>query len=255
MAHSYINIKNASLSYPSSPYKTLTLKEEVFNLLRIKSTKKLIYDVLALKNINLLVEQGERVGVIGRNGAGKSTLLSTIAGIYPLETGSLETRGSIRSLFSLRTGFEFEATGRENIMYRGLLQGETPKTIKEKEAEIIDFAELGDFIDFPIKTYSAGMIVRLAFAISTTTGGEILLLDEVFSAGDAAFRVKAKKRVEFLMSKAEILLFTSHDMTSIEEMCNRVIFMQNGEIVMDGNPKDVITAYLSSFRKIKGSGQ
>ena len=247
--HCFIKFKNATLAYPSTTYNALTLKEEVFKILRLGQKTKLLYDVLALKNLNLNIQEGERVGIIGANGAGKSTMLKAIAGLYPLQSGKIETAGKIRALFELSLGFEFEATGRENITYRGLLLGETPNGIKEKEADIIAFAELGDFIDYPIKAYSAGMLVRLAFAVSTTIGGDILLLDEILGAGDAAFQNKAQKRMESLINKAKIIVLVSHNMTSVQQICNRGIYMQNGEIVADGKTEHVIKEYLDEVKR------
>lgn len=245
MGTCYIKMKDVNLFYPSHTYNATTLKEEVFSLLKLKKRKKLLHDVHALRNFNLEVYEGEKVGIIGQNGAGKSTLLRTIAGIYPIQSGEIEVNGRIRALFELNLGFEFEATGRENIMYRGLLLGETPKTIKEKEQEIIDFADLGEFIDYPIKSYSAGMLVRLAFAISTSISGDILLLDEVIGAGDYNFQKKAKERILDLVNKAKIMLLVSHDFNSIKELCNRAILINKGQIIKDGKPEEVIKYYIS----------
>jgi lipopolysaccharide transport system ATP-binding protein len=246
---SYIHVKNATLSFPSSIYNALTLKEEVFKILNLGKRTRLLYDVVALKNVDFEIHEGEKVGIIGRNGAGKSTLLKAIAGIYPLIDGNIETAGRIRSLFELNLGFESEGTGRENIIYRGLLLGETPKGIKAKEEAIIEFAELGEFIDYPIKTYSAGMVVRLAFSISTSIGGDILLLDEILNAGDAAFQIKAKARMKELINDAKIIVLVSHDMTSIRTLCNRAIYLRDGRIAADGNPDDVIQVYLDTVQK------
>lgn len=246
MTGCFIDIRAATLLYPSSPYNALTLKEEVFKRFRLGKPSRLVYDVAALKNVNLKITDGERVGVIGRNGAGKSTLLKAIAGLYPLQSGEIVTQGKIRAMFDLSLGFEFEATGRENITYRGLLLGETPKSIREKESEIIEFAELGDFIDFPIKTYSAGMLVRLAFAISTTVSGEILLLDEILGAGDAAFQVKARSRMEEMISMAKIIVLVSHDMNSVRRICNRAVYLKEGVIVADGSSDLVAQEYMNT---------
>jgi lipopolysaccharide transport system ATP-binding protein len=242
----FIRIQNATLAYPSATYNALSLKEEVFKLLRLRQRTRLLCDVVALKNLSFDIHEGERVGIIGRNGAGKSTLLKAVAGLYPLQSGTIETSGKIRALFELSLGFEFEATGRENIIYRGLLLGETPQSIKAKEPEIVDFAELGDFIDYPIKTYSSGMLVRLAFAISTTISGEILLIDEILGAGDAWFQMKARKRMEDMIDQAKIIVFVSHDMASMRRICNRAIFLQNGQVVADGPSDEVARAYMDS---------
>lgn len=247
MSSCYIRINNIDLYYPSHIYNATTLKQEVFSLLKMQKRKERLEDVHALKNFSLEINEGEKVGIIGHNGAGKSTLLKTIAGIYPIKSGSLDVKGEIRSLFDLNLGFDLESTGRENIMYRGLLLGESPKTMREKEKEIIDFADIGEFIDYPIRSYSAGMLVRLAFSISTSVSGEILLLDEVIGAGDASFVAKARDRMHSLMNRAKILVLVSHDLTTITEICNRVVLLKQGEVVMDGNPEEVIRYYKNSI--------
>jgi lipopolysaccharide transport system ATP-binding protein len=246
---SYIHIRNATLSFPSSVYNALTLKEEVFKILNLGQRTKLLYDVLALKDVTIEIHEGEKVGIIGRNGAGKSTMLKAMAGIYSLQSGSIETSGRIRSLFELSLGFEPEATGRENITYRSLLMGETPRGVREKEDAIIDIAGLGGFIDYPLKTYSAGMMVRLAFAISTSIAGDILLLDEILSAGDIAFQVKARARMMELIDQAKIIVLVSHDMDSIRALCNRAIFLQEGKVIADGKVDDVIQVYLETINQ------
>lgn len=239
----YIKMKDVNLYYPSNMYNARTLKQEIFSRLRFEKTKENLEDVHALKNFNLQINDGERVGVIGLNGAGKSTLLKALAGIYPIKTGAIETKGEIRSMFELTLGFDMESTGRENIMYRGLMLGGTPKEVKEKEQEIIDFAELGKFIDYPIRAYSSGMLVRLAFAISTSVRGDILLVDEVLSAGDINFQKKARKRMLNVMDNAKILVLVLHDMSTIEKVCNRTILLRQGEIIADGKPADIIKEY------------
>jgi lipopolysaccharide transport system ATP-binding protein len=244
--HYYVHIRDANLAYPSAVYNRLSLKEEIFRLLHLRQPSRLLYDVHALKNITLDIQEGQRVGVIGKNGSGKSTLLKAIAGLYPLQSGTIETSGKIRSMFELNVGFEPEATGRENITYRGLLLGETPKGIQQKEQEIIEFADLGDFIDYPLKTYSSGMIVRLAFAVSTAISGNILLLDETLAAGDASFQEKARRRLGDMIEQAKILVVVSHDLQTISRICNRVIYLQNGEVIADGPTEEVIKKYMDS---------
>jgi lipopolysaccharide transport system ATP-binding protein len=240
-------MQDVDLYYPSALYNRKSLKQAVFELAHLQKPKQILNDVHALKGLSLEINEGEKVGVIGHNGAGKSTLLKAIAGVYPINSGTLETIGDIRSLFDLALGFEIEATGRENIKYRGLLLGETPKSLEEKTQEIIDFAELGDFIDYPIKSYSSGMIVRLAFAISTMVKGDIILLDEIFGAGDAKFMNKARNRIMNLIESAKIMVFVSHDLTNVKAMCKRVIWMDHGSIKMDGDTETVIAEYLKSL--------
>lgn len=247
MQDCYIKMKDVNLYYPSNAYNAMTLKQEIFSRLSAKKQKNTLEDVHALKNFNLEIKDGERVGVIGFNGAGKSTLLKALAGLYPIKTGSIETKGEIRPMFELTLGFDMESTGRENIMNRGLMLGGTPDEVRSKEQEIIDFAELGQFIDYPIKSYSSGMLVRLAFAISTSVSGDILLVDEILSAGDINFQAKAKARMMNIMDRARILVLVLHDMSTIRDVCDRTIFLKNGEIVADGKPDEVINIYLSNL--------
>jgi ABC-type polysaccharide/polyol phosphate transport system ATPase subunit len=196
-----------------------------------------------LKQVSFKVEQGQRLGIIGHNGAGKSTLLRVLAGIYPPTGGQRIVEGRICSLFDLALGFEMEATGWENILYRGYLQRESPTSIREKQQEIADFSELGSALEMPVRYYSAGMMVRLAFSIATSIEPEILLLDEVLSAGDIAFQVKARRRMEELISRAHLMVLVSHDLQSLESLCDRVIWMNKGTVFMEGPPKATIQAY------------
>jgi len=240
----YIKLRDINLNYPSSPYNATTIKEFLFNIVKKKKNKGIIRDVHALRNINLTINEGERVGIIGSNGAGKSTLLKLIAGIYPPVSGTIEIKGDIQSLFDLSLGFDGYGTGRENIYYRSYLLGHTPKTVNENINDIIEFADLGEFIDYPLRTYSAGMQMRLAFAVSTTLKGDILLLDEAIGAGDASFMVKVKKRILEMVENSKIMILVSHDMNTIKQLCSRVIWLKNGEIEMDGKSDEVVNNYL-----------
>lgn len=243
----YIKCHKVNLHYSSMAYKPTSLKYTMSNLFR---KEKIISsgNIHALKDITFEIKSGEQVGLIGHNGAGKSTLLKTMAQLYPISSGTLECSGNVRALFELSLGFESEATGRENITYRGLLLGFTPKQVREIEGEIIAFADLGEFIDYPIKTYSAGMLVRLAFAISTSLPGDILLLDEVIGAGDAAFMAKARKRIMSLMDQAEIMVLASHDFGALRDFCNRLFVLHHGELVFDGD----VEKGLEEYKKIVG---
>lgn len=203
----------------------------------------------ALKNINLEINDGDRIAIVGHNGAGKSTFLKMLAGIYPIASGKLIVDGKISSLFEMSTGFEMEASGWENIRLRGLMLGETPESIEAKVEEIAEFSELGDFLNIPVKYYSSGMFIRLAFSVSTSINPEILLLDEVMAAGDAGFLEKAQKRMNDLMDTAKILVFVTHSMQSAIEICNKGIWMERGEILMRGDVKEVTDAYLKSQKK------
>lgn len=246
-ANIHIDLEHVEMCYPSNIYNATTLKEQLFTMARLQKPRKILKDVHALRDFTLHVHPGERLGVIGHNGSGKSTLLKTIAGIYPVESGTVEVEGKIKSFFDLALGFDLESTGRQNILYRGLLLGATPDEIAAKEREIIEFSELGEFIDFPIRSYSSGMLVRLAFSVSTSLSGEILLLDEVIGAGDASFMQKAQKRMLNLINAAEIMVFVTHDLSMAEKVCNRVIMLDHGRIVADGAPKEVICHYRAAM--------
>ncbi|MEK5257111.1 ABC transporter ATP-binding protein [Paenibacillus sp. FSL F4-0125] len=201
----------------------------------------------ALSNLNLTINAGERVGIIGHNGAGKSSLLKLIAGIYPPTGGNVHVDGSIACLFELATGFEMEATGWDNIYLRGLMLGEHPKSIKNKTQEIADFSGLGEYLNVPVKYYSSGMFMRLAFSISTAIKPDILLLDEVIAAGDAAFLEKAEKRMKELMGSVKILVFVTHSMKSLKDFCNKCIWLDKGQIRMIGGTEEVSQAYLQAM--------
>jgi len=244
-----ISIKNANVSYPSAVFNARTLKHVVFELMRFQKPRKRLDNVHAIKNFSIELKSGDRLGVIGLNGAGKSTLLRMIAKLYPTRTGTVEVQGAIRALFDISLGFEIEATGRENIMYRGLMMGETPSAMHAREQEIIDFANLNEFIDYPIKSYSTGMLVRLAFAISTAVDGDILLLDEMLGAGDASFAEKARHRMLEMVERSNIMVLVSHDMNTIRRVCTRCILMNHGEILLDGSPDDVVQSYLELIAK------
>jgi len=241
-------VRNAQLDYPMVTDRS-SIKAAVSAILGFKSNAVATRTrVHALNNVSLTIHRGERLGIIGHNGAGKSTLLRALAGVYPLTRGSIEVTGRTQGLFDLGTGFEMEATGRENIMYRGLSIGGNPTEIAAREEEIVEFAGLGEFIDMPMRAYSAGMVVRLGFAISTYLEGEVLLIDEVFGAGDANFQAKASQRMSSLMDKAGILVMVSHDLGMMQEFCTRVIWLSGGQVVVDGGSREVVNLYLQNIR-------
>jgi len=239
----HICLHNVHLHYAAAAFQERSLKTLLTSAFRVRGRAPRLQDVHALKNISVEIKGGERVGLLGHNGAGKSTFLKTVAGLYPVSGGSVDVRGNIRSLFDLSLGFEPDATGRENILYRGLLLGFSPTFMREQEAAIVEFADLGEFIDYPIKTYSAGMQVRLAFAISTAVGGDILLVDEVLGAGDAGFMIRARQRITRLIEQAELLVLASHDMSSLHAFCSRGLVLHRGALIFDGPVAAAIIAY------------
>jgi lipopolysaccharide transport system ATP-binding protein len=242
MSAASIDLDGVHLHYSAAAYKEQSLKALLGRAFH-RRPRAPVADIHALDGVTFNVKSGERVGLLGRNGAGKTTLLKTMAGLYPISAGRLQVNGHVRALFDLSLGFEPDATGRENILYRGLLLGQSPRFMRAHEAEIVEFADLGVFIDYPLKTYSAGMQVRLAFAISTSIPGEILLLDEVIAAGDMGFMVKARERIRHLIGKAELLVVASHDLVTLESLCTRVLWLDHGQLQYDGPVKEAIARY------------
>jgi ABC-type polysaccharide/polyol phosphate transport system ATPase subunit len=237
-----IELDHVDVVFPVGRDKGMTFKDFVINLLGGQS-KPRIENVHALRDISLTLEPGTRLGIIGHNGAGKSTLLRTMAGIFPIERGGRLVDGHLCSLFDITLGFDRETTGWDNIYHRAYLQGETPRSLRGKIEEIAEFTELDGFLDLPLKCYSAGMVMRLAFAIATANRPEILLIDEVFGTGDLGFRVKAKQRLSDLIDSAQIIVMVGHDLASIESFCDTVIWMEQGRIKRMGTSRDVIAAY------------
>jgi ABC-type polysaccharide/polyol phosphate transport system ATPase subunit len=225
----------------------ITFKEFVVRRL-FRRSRKPAMKVRALRDVTLNIKEGDRLAILGHNGAGKSTLLKVLAGIYPPTRGTRHVEGEISSLFDIALGFEMEATGWENISYRGFLQGETPRTIRAKVGPIAEFSELGDFLDMPVRYYSAGMMVRLAFSIATAIEPEILLVDEILSVGDMAFQQKAHQRMRQMMEKARLIVMVSHDLNSLAKFCDRGLWMDHGQVRQIGPIAEVIGAYRKSVK-------
>lgn len=199
--------------------------------------------IRSLENINLSINSGERVGLIGHNGSGKSTLLRVFGKVYKPSSGIAKISGNIGSLIDISLGIDLEATGIENIFLRGALLGINSKELKKALPEIIDFSELGDFINMPVRTYSSGMHMRLAFAVSTMINPDILLMDEWLSVGDLGFQKKAEARLNAVIERSNILVIASHSRNLIERCCTRVIWLEHGVIKMDGKPSEVCGYY------------
>ena len=206
----------------------------------------------ALRHVGFTVEQGETIGIIGRNGSGKSTLLRVIAGIYPPDEGEVSVEGEVSTLFGLGTGFNAELSGRDNIYLNGIMVGLTKNKIDGIIDGMIEFAEIGDFMDMPVRTYSSGMRARLGFAIAMHSDKDIVLIDEIMSVGDAAFRQKAEAEMNRIMGERTVLL-VSHSMQTIERFSNKVIWLNKGIVAAMGEPKEVIGQYLAESKVKKPS--
>ena len=242
-----IDIRDLSKSYPLDFAETArTMRDAILGRAPLAPT---LATKVALENINLGVDSGERVGIIGRNGAGKSTLLHLIAGVAEPTSGRMRIDGHVTSILTLGVGMREEMTGRQNIYLDGEVQGRSRSEIDAVIEEIIEFAELGEFIDRPVRTYSTGMKSRLAFAMISYIEPEILLIDEALSVGDASFSAKATRRIREICASGKIVVVVSHGMSSIREICNRCIWLDNGRIVMDGDPQTVTEAYVKAVRE------
>lgn len=240
-----IELKNVIVDFPiynanTRSFKNTLLKATIGGKIGILEQN---VNIRALDDISFTLKDGDRLGLVGHNGAGKSTLLRLLGKVYVPCGGTAQIKGTIGSLIAISLGIDQEATGRENIYIRGSLLGLKQGEIKEKIGQIIELCDLGSFIDLPIRTYSTGMQMRLAFAVSTMIRPNILIMDEWLSVGDESFRNKAESRMAELVSNAQILIIASHSKALIKNTCNRVIWLEHGKIKMDGNPEEVLTAY------------
>jgi ABC-type polysaccharide/polyol phosphate transport system ATPase subunit len=244
-----ISLNNVDIEFNVDAQLNRSLKMTLFHFLGThRSVPRIIH---ALKSVSVTIHNGEHVGLIGPNGAGKSTLLRVMSRIYRPKSGEARVEGHVCPLFEFATGFEMDATGWDNIRIRALLLGMSPNEIEQKIEEIGRFTDLGEFLSMPVRCYSSGMFVRLAFATSTAVDPEILLLDEVMAAGDAAFIEKARKRMDSLVEKASIVVFASHSLNMLPNFCERTIWLDHGRVMFDGPTPEAIRLYEASL----GNGQ
>lgn len=218
-----------------------TLKDLVISTLK-RRVKRIEFH--ALDNVSFSVERGEVIGIVGENGAGKSTLLKVISGIFKPTKGIAETRGTIVPLIELGCGFDPELTGVENIYLNGAILGFSKDFIESKFNDIVEFSELGDFINQAIRTYSSGMLMRLGFSIAVISKPEILIVDEILAVGDDRFQQKSQNKILDLMKDGTTVLYVSHNIESVKSLCSRVIWLEKGQIKMDGKPEEVCKAYV-----------
>lgn len=235
-----IEVNNVSMHFRMPGDRITSLKEYIIQMLKKTLTFK---EFVALKDITFDVKKGEVFGLIGHNGAGKSTILKIISGIMRPTTGHVVLHANVVPMLELGSGFDMEMTGRENIFLNGAILGYSEEFLNEKYDEIVAFSEIGQFIDVPLRNYSSGMIARLAFSIATVVEPEILIVDEVLSVGDANFQEKSKRRMMELMGGGTTVLFVSHNLDQIREMCDRVIWLDHGQMKMCGDTKEVCDAY------------
>ena len=235
-----IDVQNVSMRFNLAREKTDTIKEYVLKMLRRQLSFSEFY---ALRNVSFSIEKGESVALIGSNGSGKSTMLKLISGVmYPTQ-GSIEVNGTIAPLIELGAGFDMDLTARENIFLNGAILGYDRSFMQEHFDEIIDFAELHDFVDVPIKNYSSGMIARLGFSIATQVKADILVVDEVLAVGDFIFQQKCHHRMEELLSGGTTLLFVSHNAQQVQQLCKRAVWLDNGVLMADGDTAEVCEQY------------
>lgn len=235
-----IKVENVSVKYLITYDRIKSIKEYLVQ--RVKG--KIKYEEFwALRDVSFEVKKGEVLGIIGHNGAGKSTLLKVISGILKPTSGSVQVNGAIVPMLELGSGFDFDLTGRENVFLNGAILGYSEQFLKEKYAEIVEFSELGQFIDVPLRNYSSGMVMRLAFSIATVVQPDILIVDEILAVGDAEFQEKSKKRMLELMGGGTTVLFVSHSLEQIRQMCNRVLWLEHGEMKMLDGAQSVCDMY------------
>ncbi|EKY3118590.1 ABC transporter ATP-binding protein [Cronobacter turicensis] len=242
---SKILFKDVSLVFDDHQAKGTTFKELFANIFTSNKIERNKHKRTVLNGINIEIAHGERLGIVGRNGAGKSTFLKSLCKIYEPTAGKILIQGSVAPLLEIGAGFNPELSGRENIYLNGAILGHDISELKKLEAEIIDFAELTEYIDIPVKYYSTGMYLKLAFSIATAIKPDILVLDELFAGGDAEFVAKAKGRMEKFIAESSIMVFVSHQLELLQELCTRVIWIDKGRIVADGEPGKVIDMYLN----------
>jgi ABC-type polysaccharide/polyol phosphate transport system ATPase subunit len=237
-----IQVQDVSVTYRTSFERAPTVSTTIRRLGR---RERIVREIEALRGVSFEVEHGKVLGVVGANGAGKSTLVRTIAGILPPTSGRIEVHGRVSTLLALGVGFNRKLSGRENVVLGGLAAGLTREHLHEKYEEIVAFAELEDFMDMPMNTYSSGMYGRLGFSVAVNMDPDILLIDEALSVGDAKFRKKSFEKMRELCSEDRTIVLVSHALGSIEELCDQAIWIHQGELRMEGEPSDVIHAYTS----------
>lgn len=243
-----IILKNVSMKFNLGVEKDNSLKMIFINLFTPKKKKKKDY-FWALKDIDFRINKGDVVGIIGANGAGKRTLLKVVSGVYKPTTGTVEVNGKISPMIELGAGFDGELTARENIYLNGAILGYSKEFLEQKFDEIVEFSELKDFLDVPVKNFSSGMVAKLAFSISTIVDPEVLIVDEILSVGDIKFQEKSKNKMMSMIEGGTTVLYVSHSIDSIKELCSKVIWLDHGKIVKMGDTKEICDEYYKKLMK------
>lgn len=238
-----IKVDNVSMRFNLGIEKNFSLKLFFINLFKPRKKKGKKPDFWALKDVSFKVKRGEVVGFIGSNGAGKSTMLKVIAGVMKPTKGKVEVHGNICPMIELGAGFDMDLTARENIFLNGAVLGYSKKFIEEKFDEIVEFSELKDFLDVPVRNFSSGMTARLAFSIATVVDPEILIVDEILSVGDMAFQAKSEAKMRNMIGGGTTVLFVSHSLAQIEKICDKVVWLENGQIQKIGEPLKICAEY------------
>lgn len=237
-----IDVTNLTISYKN--LKKMSIKQNLFHIKKQKSE-----NFIAVDSVSFYVREGEILGIIGKNGSGKSTMLNALAGIFSPDSGEIDLHGHSISLLSIGVGFQKEMTGRENILLSGMLLGFSEREIREKEQEIIDFAELGKFIDMPVRTYSSGMHSKLAFSITAILETDIMLIDEVLSVGDERFKKKSYNKMKSLISnKDRTVVIVSHNINTLRELCDTVMWMHDSHVKKIGEPNEILDEYIAFMK-------
>lgn len=243
-----IRIKNVSMKFNMDIEKDFSIKQAFINLFTKKKKKKNEY-FWALKNVTFSVNKGDVVGLIGSNGAGKSTLLKVVSGVMKPTSGKVEVDGVISPMIELGAGFDQNLTARENIYLNGAILGYSKKFLDSKFDEIVEFSELKDFLDVPVKNFSSGMTAKLAFSIATIVEPEILIVDEILSVGDLRFQEKSKNKMMEMIKGGTTVLYVSHSLESIKELCNKVVWLDHGQVVKMGDTKEICDEYYKEQMK------
>lgn len=246
MAQTMVEVNNVTVKYKMANDRVSSLKEFIIKKAKKQITEK---EFLALNDVSFTVDKGDVVGIVGRNGAGKSTLLKVVSGIQKPASGNVVLGGKVVPMLELGAGFDIELSGKENVYLNGAVLGYTKEFLDEKYDDILAFSELGDFINMPVRNYSSGMVARLAFSIASMINPEILIVDEVLSVGDENFQKKSRDRMVELMSGGSTVLFVSHNVQQIKDICNKAVWLKKGRVVMTGDSETVCNLYQESLMR------